>query len=105
MKKPAKYFQPIKKIIYKTKYLFRKTFTFGYTQDVKEFSNLTFLQLNPNAFDTNGPLAIFFTIIRSHIEEEANTIAKTMVKWNERTKQSNATDKLWSLFFFGACPF
>ena len=46
-----------------------------------------------------------FTIIQSHIAEGTNTIVKTMVNWNERTKQRNTTDKLWSLFFFFVCPF
>ena len=46
-----------------------------------------------------------FTIIRSHVAEWANTIVKTMVNWNERTKQSNTTDKIWSLFFFCVRPF
>ena len=45
-----------------------------------------------------------FTIIQSHIAEGANTIVKTMVDWNERTKQSNTTDKLWSLFFILCLP-
>ena len=42
-----------------------------------------------------------FTIIRSHIEDGANTI----VIWNERTKQSITIDKLRSLFFFCVCLF
>ena len=32
------------------------------------------------------------TVIQTHIAEEANAIVKTMVNWNERTKQSNTTD-------------
>ena len=54
--------------------------------------------------DERGAKIDEFTIIQSHIAEGANTIVKTMVNWNERTKQSKYNRQVMVIVFLLCLP-